>query len=128
MSAIAKRDAYFFIKAKMDRLLCESVTLHRSWKTVDVDAHGRAVTQVADVMFMRPSWLEADLAVRVIARRTREHTSGRQTALWDCDAGWTTQVFLTNDPRFGKPPLARLSQGMRRPDELHRRRREIGHI
>jgi DDE family transposase len=97
MSAIAKRRAYFFIKAKMDRQLCESVTLHTSWKTIDVDAHGHAVTQVADVMFMRPAWLEADLAVRVIARRTREHTSGRQTALW-ADADWTTQVFLTNDP------------------------------
>ena len=97
MSAIAERDAYFFIKAKMDRQLCESVTLHSSWKTVDVDAHGHAITQVADVMFMRPAWLKADLDVRVIARRTREHTSGRQTALW-VDADWTTQVFLTNDP------------------------------
>jgi hypothetical protein len=97
MSAIAERSAYFFIKAKMDRPLCESVTLRPSWKTVDVDAHGYAVTQVAEVVFMRPSWLEAGLAVRVIARRTREHTSGRQTALW-ADADWTTQVFLTNDP------------------------------
>ena len=41
--------------------------------------------------------LEAGLCVRVIARRTREHTSGRQTALWD-GLDWTTQVFLTNDP------------------------------
>jgi hypothetical protein len=41
--------------------------------------------------------LEAGLAVRTIARRTREHTSGRQTALWE-GADWTTQVFLTNDP------------------------------
>jgi hypothetical protein len=97
MSAIAERSAYFFIKAKMDRQLCESVTLRPSWKTVDVDAHGHAVTQVAEVPFMRPSWLESGLSVRVIARRTREHTSGRQTALWD-GADWTTQVFLTNDP------------------------------
>ena len=46
---------------------------------------------------MRESWTEAGLCVRVIARRTREHTSGRQTALWD-GLDWTTQVFLTNDP------------------------------
>lgn len=97
MSAIAERDAYFCIKAKMDRPLCESVTLRPSWKTVDVDAHGHALTQVAEVVFMRPAWLEAGLTVRVIARRTREHTSGRQTALW-AGADWTTQVFLTNDP------------------------------
>jgi hypothetical protein len=97
MSTIAERHAYFFIKAKMDRSLCQSVTLRPSWKTVDVDAHGHSVTQVAEVGFIRPSWLEAGLTVRVIARRTREHTSGRQTALWE-GADWTTQVFLTNDP------------------------------
>lgn len=97
MSTIAKRAAYFFIKAKMDRLLCNSITVRPSWKTVDVDAHGRALTQVAEIPFMRPAWIEAGLSVRVIARRTREHTSGRQTALWD-GADWTTQVFLTNDP------------------------------
>jgi hypothetical protein len=97
MTTIAERQAYFFIKAKMDRDLCDAVALRPCWKTVDVDAHGHALTQVAEVMFMRPSWLEAGLAVRVIARRTREHTSGRQTALWN-DADWTTQVFVTNDP------------------------------
>jgi hypothetical protein len=97
MTTIAERDAYFFIKAKMDRLLCDSVTLRPYWKTVDVDAHGHALTQVAEVVFMRPAWLHAGLAVRVIARRTREHTSGRQTALWQ-GVDWTTQVFLTNDP------------------------------
>ncbi len=97
MSTIAARNAYFFVKAKMDRDLCKAVTLRPSWKTVDVDAHGRALTQVAEVPFMRPSWIEAGLTVRAIARRTREHTSGRQTALWE-GADWTTQVFLTNDP------------------------------
>jgi len=97
MTTIAERSAYFFIKAKMDRPLCDSVALRPYWKTVDVDAHGHALTQVAEVVYMRPSWLQADLPVRVIARRTREHTSGRQTALWQ-GADWTTQVFLTNDP------------------------------
>jgi hypothetical protein len=97
MSTITERQAYFFIKAKMDRALCEAVALRPYWKTVDVDAHGHALTQVAEVPFLRPSWLEASIPVRVIARRTREHTSGRQTALWQ-DADWTTQVFLTNDP------------------------------
>ena len=97
MTTIAERKAYFFIKAKMDRQLCDSVAMRPFWKTVDVDAHGHALTQVAEVVHMRPSWLEAGLSVRVVARRTREHTSGRQTALWQ-GADWTTQVFLTNDP------------------------------
>jgi hypothetical protein len=97
MTTIAERDAYFFIKAHMERPLCDSIALRSSWKTVDVDAHGHAVTQVAEIMYMRSSWLETGLNVRVIARRTREHTSGRQTALWQ-GADWTTQVFLTNDP------------------------------
>lgn len=97
MTAIAARDAYFFIKGKMSRPLCDRIALHPHWRTIDVDAHGHAVTQVAEVDFMRPSWIDAGLSVRVIARRTREHTSGRQTALWD-GLDWTTQVFLTNDP------------------------------
>lgn len=97
MTAIADRSAYFFIKAKMDRPLCDRITLHPSWQTVDVDAHGHAVTQIAEIDFARPSWVDAGLRARVIARRTREHTSGRQTALWDGE-DWTTQVFLTNDP------------------------------
>ncbi len=97
MKAIATRDAYFFIKGKMERALCDRITLHPRWQTVDVDAHGHAVTQVAEIDFMRESWTEGGLSVRVIARRTREHTSGRQTALWD-GLDWTTQVFLTNDP------------------------------
>jgi Transposase DDE domain group 1 len=97
MQTIAERHAYFFIKAKMDRALCEAVTLRPYWKTVDLDAHGHALTQVAEIPFLRPSWLEAAIPVRVIARRTREHTSGRQTALWQ-ETDWTTQVFLTSDP------------------------------
>ncbi len=40
MKAIATRDAYFFIKGKMDRPLCDRITLHSHWQTVDVDAHG----------------------------------------------------------------------------------------
>jgi hypothetical protein len=97
MKAIATRDAYFFIKGKMDRPLCDRITLHSRWQTVDVDAHGHALTQVAEIDFTRDSWTKAGLSVRVIARRTREHTSGRQTALWEGE-DWTTQVFLTNDP------------------------------
>jgi hypothetical protein len=97
MSTIAQRHAYFFIKAKMDRALCEAVSLRPYWKTVDVDAHGYALTQVAEIPFVRPAWLNADVFVRVIARRTREHTSGRQNTLWQ-DTDWTTQVFLTSDP------------------------------
>ncbi len=57
----------------------------------------RRLSREREVDFMRESWTEAGLSVRVIARRTREHTSGRQTALWDGLDG-TTQVFLTNDP------------------------------
>jgi hypothetical protein len=97
MSTIAQRQAYFFIKAKMDRALCEAVALRPHWKTVDLDAHGHALTQVAGIPFMRPSWLEDGISVRVIARRTREHTSGRQNTLWR-DTDGTTQVFLTSDP------------------------------
>jgi hypothetical protein len=42
MKAMATRDAYFFIKGKMERALCDRITLHPHWQTVDVDAHGHA--------------------------------------------------------------------------------------
>ena len=131
MKAIATRDAYFFIKGKMERPLCDRITLHSHWQTVDVDAHGHAVTQVAEIDFMRDSWTEAGLSVRVIARRTREHTSGRQTALWD-GLDWTTQVFLTNDPIIdpatcpsnttAAPGSSRSSRSSSRPGPLARSR------
>lgn len=63
MKAIATRDAYFFIKGKMDRARCDRITLHPRWQTVDVDAHGHAVTQVAEIDFTRESWTEGGLSV-----------------------------------------------------------------
>lgn len=96
LQAIAGRNAYFFVKAKLDQPLRNAVTVHTAWRTVDVDAHGHAITQVAEIMFLRPTWVQAGLSVRVIARRTRDHTSGQLTFLW-ADSDWTTQVFLTND-------------------------------
>jgi len=53
-------------------------------------------TFTSDRRFVARTW-GAFASPRVIARRTREHTSGRQTALWD-SLDWTTPVFLTNDP------------------------------
>lgn len=68
MKAIATRDAYFFIKGKMERALCDRITLHSPWQTVDVDAHGHAITQIAEIYFMRESWA---LPAFVLSTRAR---------------------------------------------------------
>ena len=48
---------------------------------------------------MRESWTEAERSPSAsIARRRREHDSGRQIAIWD-GLDWTTQVSSTERPR-----------------------------
>ncbi len=97
MSTVAERKAHSVVKSKMDRALCKAVALRPFRKTVDVDARGHALTRVAEVLACGLCGSRAGLTVRVIARRRREHTSGRQTALWE-RADWITQVFLTDNP------------------------------
>ena len=105
MQGIAAEKAYFVIKAKQDQPLLDAVALHKAWKTVDVDAEGKPLTQVAEIRFARKAWREAGLEVRVVAMRTRGDRSGRQTFLWqDCE--FTTQVFLTNDRDLGAEDMA----------------------
>ena len=98
MQTIAERHAYFFIKAKMDRALCEAVLCGRTGEPSTSTLMGTRSPRSPGSRLMRPRGAEAAIPVRVIARRTREHLrGGRQTALWQ-ETDWTTQVFLTSDP------------------------------
>lgn len=105
MRGIAAEGSYFVIKSKQDQPLLDAVALHARWTTVDEDADGKPLTQVAEIDFARRAWREAGLDVRVVAMRTRGDRSGRQTFLWQ-DLDFTTQVFLTNDRDLAAEDLA----------------------
>ena len=74
MSAIDQRGSFFLIKAKMDPHLMGAVAACKKWKTVDSDADGRPLRQVAEVDFAREGWTttewtNAEKRVSVIAVR-----------------------------------------------------------
>ncbi|HLM40928.1 MAG TPA: IS1380 family transposase [Microvirga sp.] len=96
MSAIERKGAFFLTKARMTPDLCGAVAVTSRWKTVDWDADGRPLRQVATIDFARSEWKQRGLAVRVLAVRTRDRLSGKQIYLWD-ELDYTVQVFLTND-------------------------------
>jgi Transposase DDE domain group 1 len=96
MSAIDHKGAFFLTKARMTPDLCSAVAMTTRWQTVDRDADGRPMRQVALVDFARNEWRHRGVPVRVIAVRTRDRLNGKQLYLWD-DNDYTVQVFLTND-------------------------------
>ena len=105
MQGIAAEGAHFVIKAKQDQALVDAVALCRAWRTVDYDADGKPLTQVAEIHFARKAWTAAGLDVRVVAMRTRGDRSGKQTFLWQ-DLDFTTQIFLTSDRDIAAEDLA----------------------
>jgi hypothetical protein len=105
MQAIEARGAFFLTKAKMTPDLCGALTFVKKWRTVDWDADGRPLRQVATVDFARKEWVERGLKVRVVAVRSRDRDSGKHLYLWE-DSGYTAQAFLTNDAFSDEDELA----------------------
>jgi hypothetical protein len=93
---IAAAGAHFLVKAKLTSDLVGAVAHHKEWTTVEEDAEGRPLRQVAEIDFARGPWRERDLRVRVIAVRSRDRDVGKQVFLWE-DLDYTTHVVLTND-------------------------------
>jgi hypothetical protein len=100
LEEISAAGAHFVVKARLTSDLLGAVAHHTAWTTVDVDADGRPLRQVAEIDFSRIEWLERSLRVRVIAVRSLERDVGKQVFLWP-DLEYTTHVVLTND--FGRP-------------------------
>jgi hypothetical protein len=101
MSAIDQRGSFFLIKAKMDPHLMGAVAACKKWKTVDWDADGRPLRQVAEIDFAREEWAStewknAEKRVRVIAVRSRECDHGKRLYLWE-GSEYTARAYLTND-------------------------------
>lgn len=89
--------AYFLVKLHMTSDLVTAAARETRWRTVDRDADGKPVRQVAELTFRRAAWgTPAALPVRVIAVRTSERDRGNQLYLWD-DVEMSVQVYATND-------------------------------
>jgi Transposase DDE domain group 1 len=101
MSAVDQRGSFFLIKAKMDPHLMGAVSACTKWTTVDRDADGRPLRQVAEIDFARDEWrstewTNAEKRVRVIAVRSWDCDHGKPLYLWE-GSEYTARAYLTND-------------------------------
>ena len=98
--------AFFLTKMRMTPDLMTAVTSESRWRTVDRDADGAPVRQVAEIQFRRNTWGKAeDLPVRVIAIRTSERDGGSQLCLSD-GHDMSVQGYATNDMHSDADGLA----------------------
>jgi hypothetical protein len=101
MRAIDQRGSFFLIKARMEAHLMGAVAACKKWKTVDWDADGRPLRQVAEIDFVREEWANtewtnAEKRVRVIAVRSRDCDHGKSVHLWE-GLEYAARAYLTND-------------------------------
>jgi hypothetical protein len=97
LAALDDEDAFFVAKAKFNEELTTALTLHETWRTVDWDANGRPLKQVAEVVFQRDSWAKRGKRFRVVAVRSRGRDVGKQIHLWT-HLDYTVQAYITNHP------------------------------
>ena len=96
MLAIIAKGCFFVTRPKLTPDLLGAIHAHTKWRSVDWDADGRPIRQVATVKFSRGEWQKQGLSVRVVVVRSRDLDTGRRIYLWE-DNDYTVQVFLTND-------------------------------
>jgi len=106
LAAINVRKAFFVVKPRLTSDLLRAIRDTVRWTTVDHDANGKPVRQVAVVDFKRDTWMRAEVPVRVVAVRTREPGAGRQVFLWD-DLDYSIKAYLTNDFASDPDDIAR---------------------
>ena len=107
LHAIERKGAWFLVKLKWTPNLVGAVWATEHWTTVDRDALGQPVCQVAEVDFLREDWAPE---WRVFAVRSRERRSGHQTGLWE-DMDYSTHFYVTNDHAHDADDLARRYDG-----------------
>ena len=96
LETIEDARAHFIIKARLTQDLIGVLARTTEWRTIEVDALGRATRQVAEVSFVRGEWKERGLAVRVVAVRSLDRDVGKQVQLWP-DSDYAVQTYITND-------------------------------
>jgi hypothetical protein len=105
MSSVAAKGCFFLTRPRLTRDLLGAIWAHTKWRTVDRDADGRPIRQVATVDFARKEWTDNNLAVRVVVVRSRDLDTGRRVYLWE-DNDYTIQAFLTNDTCSSEEDIA----------------------
>lgn len=95
LKALQELGVHYVIKARMDARVASAVQAHRDWSSVDFDADGRAIRQVAEIDVQRGVWRDAGIAPRVLAAREWDRESGGTKALWP-ELDWSAWAVLTN--------------------------------
>lgn len=96
LKALHEEQAFYVIRGKLTPDMLNAIDAVKKWKTVDVDAENKPIRQIAELDFVRQSWTDHDVKVRVIVVRSTER-AGKQIALLDSFCG-QVQVFLSNRP------------------------------
>ena len=95
LKALQELGVHYVIKARMDARVASAIQAHRDWTSVDHDADGRAIRQVAEIDVQRVVWKGAGIAPRVLAAREWDRESGGTKALWPA-LDWSAWAVLTN--------------------------------
>jgi hypothetical protein len=99
MKAIEQRGALYLIKGQLGAPLQAALGRLRDqdWTTVDEDADGHPLEQVAELQWTCATWKKLELRpTRVIVVRSALRQGGKQLWLWP-ELEMTVQVLLTND-------------------------------
>ena len=93
LDALDEEQVFYVVKATMAGRLPAAIAAAKDWKTIDIDAEGQPIRQVAELDFVRDAWVKQSVRRRVIAVRSVER-HGKQMTLDGSE--WTLQVFITN--------------------------------
>lgn len=96
LSKLDDEGVLFVTKAKLTQDLCDAISVHTDWRTVDEDADGNPTRQVATVSFQRIAWEKANRNFRIVVMRQSDRENGRQTFLWN-HLEFSVQAYITND-------------------------------
>lgn len=88
--------AFFNVKLKLSADLVGAIMFAENWRTVEVDAEGKPLRQVAEISFQRRGWTGGERPFRVVATRYLDRDTGKQVQLWP-DLEYAVQAFVTNN-------------------------------
>ena len=106
LDMLEKAGVRYVIKARWREELVGAMLAQPTWRTVDWDAEGKPLIQVATVGAARFAWSSMVMVPRVVAVRRRDRDTGRQIRLWE-DVDYSVHAVLTNDWATAEEDLAR---------------------
>ena len=96
LCAIDAAGAFFNVKLKLSADLVGAILFAENWRTVEVDADGNPLRQVAEIPFQRRGSAGAERSFRVVATRYLDRDTAKQVQLWP-DLEYAVQAFVTNN-------------------------------